>query len=82
LALCHFFSDLSHIFQTILKTRISLITFIPSIIIDVSEVEDDSREITPSEPTFSIVSAIKFPTYSSFPAEIEATAARRRNSKF
>jgi hypothetical protein len=65
-----------------LRTRISLITFIPSSIITyVSEVEDDSREITPSEPIFSIVSAIRFPTNSSFPAEIEATAARRRNSR-
>jgi len=32
--------------------------------------------ITPSNPIFSIASAIKLPTYSSFPAEIEATAAQ------
>lgn len=66
-----------------MRASISSITFIPSsIITDVSEVEDDSSEITPSEPIFSIVSAIKFPTNSSFPAEIEATAARRTNSRF
>lgn len=55
-------------------------TFIPSsTIADVSDEEDDSMEMTPSMPIFSIVSAIKFPTNSSLPAEIEATATEHRN---
>jgi len=54
-------------------------TFIPSsIITEVSDVEEDSIEITPSGPIFPIASAIKLPTYSSFPAEIDATAAKEK----
>lgn len=46
--------------------------------IEVSADEEDSTHITPSGPIFLIASAIKLPMNSSFPADIEATAA---NSK-
>lgn len=56
-------------------------TFIPSSTSTVvSKVEEDSMEITPSEPILSIASAIKFPMKSSFPAEIEATAEKTGHS--
>lgn len=56
----------------------SKITFIPSSTnTEVSNDEDDSIEITPSGPIFAIASANKFPTNSSFPAETDATAAKR-----
>ncbi|KAF7842562.1 Chaperonin 60 subunit alpha 2, chloroplastic [Senna tora] len=61
-----------------LSYKRNLNTFIPSsIITEVSDDAEDSIEITPSEPIFSIASAIKLPTYSSFPAEIEATATKK-----
>jgi len=63
--------------RTIIVIIIIINTFIPSsITTEVSDDEDDSMVITPSNPIFSIASAIKLPTYSSFPAEIEATAAQ------
>lgn len=45
---------------------------------EVSADEEDSIHMTPSGPIFLIASAIKLPMNSSFPADIEATAA---NSK-
>lgn len=44
--------------------------------IEVSNDEDDSIKITPSGPILFIASAIKLPTNSSFPEDIEATAAQ------
>lgn len=41
----------------------------------VSKEDDDSIDRTPSGPTLSMASAIMVPMRSSFPAEIEATAA-------
>ena len=53
-------------------------TFIPSsTVTEVSDDEDDSIDITPSGPIFSIASAIKFPIYSSFPADNEAMAIEK-----
>lgn len=50
-------------------------TFIPSSTsIDVSNDDDDSIDITPSRPIFSIAAAKRFPTKLSFPADIAATA--------
>lgn len=62
------------------ESQVSLykITFIPSsTVTEVSDDEEDSIDITPSGPILSIASAIKFPIYSSFPADNEATAAER-----
>jgi len=50
-------------------------TFIPSWTSTVVYIEDDdSILIIPSGPIFSIASAMRLPTYSSLPDDIEATA--------
>lgn len=55
------------------------ITFIPSSIrTKVSDDEEDSIDITPLGPILLIVSAIRLPTNRSFPADIEATAEKRK----
>ena len=59
----------------------SIVTFIPSsTVIEVSNVGEDSMDITPSGPILSIASAIISPIYLSFPADIDATAAATRRT--
>jgi len=44
----------------------------------VSKEDEDSMDKTPSGPTLSMASAIIDPIRSSFPAEIEATAGKKK----
>ena len=61
--------------------RLIYITSIPSSTSTVvSNDDDDSIERTPSGPTLSIASAIIVPTNSSFPADMVATAERKRQT--